>query len=45
MDQPRVVAALGEDLLDPRLLAEGLELADKRDLQPGLGGEPLGVRP
>ena len=45
VDQPRMVSALGEDLLDPRLLAECLELADKFDLQPRLGGEPLGVLP
>jgi hypothetical protein len=41
--QPRVIAALGEDLLDPILLAERLELTDELDLKPGLGGQALGV--
>ena len=45
VDQTRVVSAFGEDLFDPRLLAERLELADELDLQPRLGGEPLGVLP
>jgi len=41
--QPGVIAALGEDLLDARLLAERLELADKLNLQSRLGGDPLRV--
>ena len=41
--QTGMIAALGEDLLDPILLAERLELADELDLQPGLGGQALGV--
>ena len=45
VDQTRMVTALGEDLLDPRLLAECLELADELDLQARLSGEPLGVLP
>ena len=43
MHQPGVIAALSEDLLDARLLAERLELADELDLQSRLGGDPLGV--
>ena len=43
VDQTGVVSAFGEDLFDPRFLAERLELADELDLQPRLGGEPLGI--
>jgi hypothetical protein len=32
-----MIAALGEDLLDPILLAERLELTDELDLAAGLG--------
>jgi hypothetical protein len=38
-----MVSACGEDLLDPRFLAESLELADELDVQPRLGCEPRGV--
>jgi hypothetical protein len=38
-----VIAARGEDLLEARLLAERLELADELDLQSRLGGDPFGV--
>ena len=41
--KPRVIAALGEDLLDPILLTERLELADELDLKSSLGGQALGV--
>jgi hypothetical protein len=41
--QPWVIAALGEDLLDPVLLAKRPELTDELDLQPGLGGQVLGI--
>ena len=41
--QPGMIAALGEDLLDPILLAERLELTDELDLKPGLGSQSLGV--
>jgi hypothetical protein len=37
-----VIAALGEDRLDPILFAERLELADEFDLNPGPGGHRLG---
>ena len=45
MHQPRVIAALDKDLLDARLLAERLELADELDLQSRLGGDSLGILP
>jgi hypothetical protein len=45
MRQAGVIAARGEDRLDARLLAEGLELADELDLQSRLGGDLLGVLP
>jgi len=38
-----MIAALGEDLLDPVFLAERLELADEFDLKPSLGSQSLGV--
>ncbi len=41
--QTGVIAALGEDRLDPVLFAERLELADELDLQARLGGQALGV--
>ena len=44
MHQAGALSALGEDLLDPRLLAEIAMAADKLDLQAGLGGQPLGGR-
>ena len=43
MDQPRMVAAGGKDLLDPILLAKGLGFADEFDLDPSLGGELFGI--
>jgi hypothetical protein len=41
--QAGVIAALGEDLLQPFLLAKRLELADELDPKPGLAGQVLGV--
>ena len=38
-----MITAFGEDLLDTRLLAERLELADELDLQSRFRGDPLGV--
>jgi hypothetical protein len=45
MHRPGVVTALGEDLLDARLLAERLEFADELDRQSRLGSDPHGVLP
>ena len=45
LHQPGVIAARGEDRLDPVLFAERLELADELDLQSRLDGESLGVLP
>jgi hypothetical protein len=38
-----MLAAFGQDRLDPRLLAEGLVLADEFDFEPGPAGDRLGV--
>jgi len=38
-----MIAALGENRLDPILFAERLALADDFNLQRGLGSQPLGV--
>jgi hypothetical protein len=39
MNQTRVVATLGENRVDPILLAERLELTDELDLEPRLRGQ------
>jgi len=43
MHQTGVVAALGEDGLDPVFLAECLVMPDKLDLYPSLGRDLFGV--
>jgi hypothetical protein len=45
MNQTGVIATLGEDRVDPILLAERLELTDELDLKPGLGGQAFGEQP
>lgn len=43
MDQPRLLAAFGDDRLDAFFFAECLVTTDKLDLQSRLGSQPLGV--
>jgi hypothetical protein len=45
MHQPRMIAALLDDLLDASLLAKVVELADELDLETSLLGDFLGVVP
>ena len=43
MNKSGMLAALGEDVVNPIFFAEGFDLADELDLQPRLGGYALGV--